>query len=99
MVFPRDDPTASREDHPGGGLSIDYQGWLACATAVVGFLLCLAGWWAGGGAVSLPFIITFAVLGIVFVAFTSPVSGHAIARAAHHRGKTPQEEIWKDSER
>jgi multicomponent Na+:H+ antiporter subunit G len=30
-------------------------------------------------------IITFAVLGIVFVAFTSPVSGHAIARAAHHR--------------
>ncbi|GAA3463745.1 monovalent cation/H(+) antiporter subunit G [Saccharothrix longispora] len=30
-------------------------------------------------------IITFAVLAIVFVALTSPVSAHAIARAAHHR--------------
>ena len=30
-------------------------------------------------------IITFAALGIAFVAFTSPVSGHAIARAAHSR--------------
>ena len=28
-------------------------------------------------------IITFAVLAIVFVALTSPVSSHAIARAAH----------------
>ncbi|QFZ18842.1 monovalent cation/H(+) antiporter subunit G [Saccharothrix syringae] len=31
-------------------------------------------------------IITFAVLAIAFVALTSPVSGHAIARAAHRRG-------------
>jgi monovalent cation/proton antiporter MnhG/PhaG subunit len=30
-------------------------------------------------------IITFAVLAIVFVALTSPVSSHAIARAAHRR--------------
>jgi multicomponent Na+:H+ antiporter subunit G len=30
-------------------------------------------------------IITFAVLAIAFVTLTSPVSGHAIARAAHHR--------------
>lgn len=30
-------------------------------------------------------IITFAVLAIAFVAVTSPVSGHAIARAAHRR--------------
>ncbi|MDQ2586860.1 monovalent cation/H(+) antiporter subunit G [Saccharothrix yanglingensis] len=30
-------------------------------------------------------IITFAVLAIVFVALTSPVSAHAIARAAHRR--------------
>ena len=30
-------------------------------------------------------IITFAVLAIAFVALTSPVSGHAIARAAHRR--------------
>jgi multicomponent Na+:H+ antiporter subunit G len=30
-------------------------------------------------------IITFAVLGMAFVMFTSPVSGHAIARAAHRR--------------
>ena len=30
-------------------------------------------------------IITFAVLAIAFVAMTSPVSSHAIARAAHHR--------------
>ena len=28
-------------------------------------------------------IITFAVLAIAFVALTSPVSGHAIARSAH----------------
>ena len=30
-------------------------------------------------------IITFAVLGIAFVALTAPVSAHAIARAAHRR--------------
>jgi multisubunit Na+/H+ antiporter MnhG subunit len=30
-------------------------------------------------------IITFAVLAIAFIALTSPVSGHAIARAAHRR--------------
>jgi multicomponent Na+:H+ antiporter subunit G len=30
-------------------------------------------------------IITFAVLAIAFIAVTSPVSGHAIARAAHRR--------------
>lgn len=29
--------------------------------------------------------ITFAVLAIVFIALTSPVSSHAIARAAHRR--------------
>jgi len=58
MVFPRDDPPASREDHRGSGLPVDYQGWLACATAVVGFILCLVGWRAGGGAVSLPWAPT-----------------------------------------
>ncbi|WP_214370048.1 monovalent cation/H(+) antiporter subunit G [Pseudonocardia sp. H11422] len=31
--------------------------------------------------------ITFAVLGIAFIALTSPVSSHAIARAAHRRGR------------
>lgn len=31
-------------------------------------------------------IITFAALAIAFVALTSPVSSHAIARAAHRRG-------------
>lgn len=37
-------------------------------------------------------IITFAVLGIAFVALTSPVSGHAIARAAHrHDGQRQPE--------
>jgi multicomponent Na+:H+ antiporter subunit G len=30
-------------------------------------------------------IITFAVLAIAFIALTSPVSGHAIARAAYRR--------------
>ena len=30
-------------------------------------------------------IITFAALAIAFVALTSPVAGHAIARAAHRR--------------
>ena len=58
MVFPRDDPPASSEDHRGGELPIDYQGWLACATAGVGFILCLAGWLAGGGAISLPWAPT-----------------------------------------
>jgi multicomponent Na+:H+ antiporter subunit G len=33
-------------------------------------------------------IITFALLAIAFVALTSPVSGHAIARAAHRRDMT-----------
>lgn len=32
-------------------------------------------------------IITFATLTIVFVALTSPVSSHAIARAAHRRSR------------
>ena len=30
-------------------------------------------------------IITFAALGIAFMALTSPVSGHAIASATHHQ--------------
>ncbi len=34
-----------------------------------------------------PAIITFAVLAIVFIALTSPVSSHAIARAAHRRSQ------------
>ena len=33
-------------------------------------------------------IITFAALAIAFVVLTSPVSGHAIARAAHSRDNT-----------
>ena len=33
-------------------------------------------------------IITFAELAIAFVVLTSPVSGHAIARAAHSRDNT-----------
>jgi multicomponent Na+:H+ antiporter subunit A len=33
---------------------VDWPGWVACAGAVVGFALCLGGWLAGGGAVSLP---------------------------------------------
>jgi multicomponent Na+:H+ antiporter subunit G len=32
-------------------------------------------------------IITFAVLAFVFTVLTSPVSGHAIARAVHLRGR------------
>jgi multicomponent Na+:H+ antiporter subunit G len=35
-------------------------------------------------------IITFAVLAIAFVALTSPVSGHAIARAAHRDSRRSQ---------
>lgn len=34
-------------------------------------------------------IITFAALAIAFVAVTSPVSSHAIARAAHRRSNGP----------
>jgi monovalent cation/proton antiporter MnhG/PhaG subunit len=33
-------------------------------------------------------IITFAVLAIAFIVLTSPVSSHAIARAAHRRDST-----------
>lgn len=35
-------------------------------------------------------IITFAVLAVAFVAVTSPVSGHVIARAAHRRRGRPR---------
>jgi monovalent cation/proton antiporter MnhG/PhaG subunit len=35
-------------------------------------------------------IITFAVLAIAFIVLTSPVSGHAIARAAHRRRNAGQ---------
>ncbi len=44
------------EEPPGPG--VDWQGWVACAAAVVGFALCLVGWLAGGGAVSLPWAST-----------------------------------------
>ncbi|MFE2757520.1 monovalent cation/H(+) antiporter subunit G [Actinosynnema sp. NPDC059335] len=37
-------------------------------------------------------IITFAVLAIAFIALTSPVASHAIARAAHRRGRRPDGE-------
>ena len=33
---------------------MDWQGWVTCAAAVAGFVLCLVTWLAGGGAVSLP---------------------------------------------
>ncbi|WP_448624953.1 cation:proton antiporter [Geodermatophilus sp. URMC 64] len=36
-------------------------------------------------------IITFAVLGIAFVALTSPASGHAMALAANRRSGRPEE--------
>ncbi len=36
------------------GLTEDWQGWLACGIATVGFVLCLLGWLAGGGAFSVP---------------------------------------------
>lgn len=42
-------------------------------------------------------IITFATLAIVFVALTSPVSSHAIARAAHRHGR--RNEDGTDGER
>ena len=37
-------------------------------------------------------IITFAVLGIVFTVLTTPVSSHAIARAARMRGRAAERE-------
>lgn len=36
--------------------------------------------------------ITFATLGIAFVVLTSPVSSHAIARAAHRRSSRPSDD-------
>lgn len=43
-------------------------------------------------------IITFAVLAIVFVALTSPVSSHAIARAAHRRRARDMDEPGRESD-
>lgn len=54
MVVVRGGPgtRGAGERHPGPGT--DRLGWLACAAAVAGFLLCLLGGLAGGGAVSVP---------------------------------------------
>ncbi len=43
-----------RENPPRPGLTVDWQGWLACAIAATGFVLCLLGGLAGGGAFSVP---------------------------------------------
>jgi len=68
---------------------VDWLGWTACAVAVSAFVGCLVSWLAGVLASSVATenaaIITVAVLAIAFVTLTSPVSGHAIARAAHRR--------------
>ncbi len=39
-------------------LAVDWLGWVACGAAVVGFMLCLLGWLAGGGGFSLPWAST-----------------------------------------
>ncbi|WP_236594295.1 hydrogen gas-evolving membrane-bound hydrogenase subunit E [Saccharothrix sp. 6-C] len=49
---------ATREEDGHPGLAADWQGWLACAAAAVGFALCLLGWLAGGGAFSVPWAST-----------------------------------------
>ncbi|XVS61622.1 hydrogen gas-evolving membrane-bound hydrogenase subunit E [Actinosynnema sp. CA-299493] len=49
---------ATREEGGRPGLSVDWQGWVACAAAAVGFALCLLGWLAGGGAFSVPWAST-----------------------------------------
>lgn len=49
---------ASSDAGPRSGLGVDWPGWVACAAAVVGFALCLAGWLAGGAAVSFPWAPT-----------------------------------------
>ena len=57
-----DSPTSvTAQVEPGGsrrlqhrGLPVDWQGWVTCAAAAAGFVLCLVTWLAGGGAVSLP---------------------------------------------
>jgi multisubunit Na+/H+ antiporter MnhF subunit len=58
VVVPRSEQTASHEDPGRRVLPADHQGWLACASAVAGFALCLAGWLVGGGEVSLPWAPT-----------------------------------------
>ncbi|WP_084608999.1 hydrogen gas-evolving membrane-bound hydrogenase subunit E [Thermocrispum agreste] len=45
---------ARDEAAPAPRLTPDWPGWVACATAAVGFLACLVGWLAGGGGFSVP---------------------------------------------
>jgi multicomponent Na+:H+ antiporter subunit A len=53
-VVARGGVAAQHEDARRPGLAADWQGWLACAVAAVGFVLCLLGGLAGGGAFSVP---------------------------------------------
>jgi hypothetical protein len=50
MAVAHGDAAAHGEDARRPRLAVDWPGWGACATAVVGFVLCLLGWMAGGGA-------------------------------------------------
>jgi len=53
-VVGRGGVAAHHEGAPRPALTADWQGWLACAAAVTGFVLCLLGWLAGGGGFSVP---------------------------------------------
>ena len=58
MAVVRGDVPAAREESSRRGLPVDWLGWTACAVAAAGFALVLAGWLAGGVAVSLPWAPT-----------------------------------------
>jgi multicomponent Na+:H+ antiporter subunit A len=58
VVVTRPEAAGSPRESPHRPLRADRLGWLACVAAAAGFVACLTGWLAGGGAVSLPWAPT-----------------------------------------
>lgn len=107
MVVTRGGATAYREGPRRHGLPVDRQGWVACAAAVAGFVLCLVGWLAGGGAVSLPWApslglrLSFSLdgLGALYALLATGVGVLVFAYGTHYLSLHLEQEHCPASER
>lgn len=86
---------------------MDRQGWVACAAAAAGFVLCLLGWLAGGGAVSLPWApslglrLSFSLdgLGALYALLATGVGALVFAYGTHYLTLHLEQERRPASER
>ncbi|MGH3757725.1 hydrogen gas-evolving membrane-bound hydrogenase subunit E [Actinophytocola sp.] len=109
MVVIRGGATACGEGERRPRPAVDWQGWLACAAAAVGFVLCLVGWLAGGGAFSLPWAptldlrLSFALdgLGVLYGLLATGIGALVFAYGTHYltlhleHQRRPAVERWR----